>query len=119
MAMKASRRPDLKRLRKESVSLLARLQTPNTTLSDPLTCSGMFSQMMVKTLYRSGELGTLARGDRSHGDGARAAPDSLARPVSALLRPSRAAARPAGGRAWRVQPQPSGVDAGEGGPRHR
>jgi SRSO17 transposase len=47
--------------------------------------------MVVKTLYRSREFGSLARGDRSHGDGARSAPDTLARTVSTLLRPSRAA----------------------------
>ena len=31
---------------------------------------------VVNALYRSVETGTLARGDRSHGDDARAAPDS-------------------------------------------
>src|SRR5882724_5973558 len=35
---------------------------------------------MVKTLYRSRELSTLPRGDRSNGDRSRAALDSLARP---------------------------------------
>ncbi len=74
---------------------------------------------MVKTLYRSCELGTLARGDRSHSDRARAALDSLARTVSTLLRPSCAAARAADVRAWRVQRQRSEVDAGDVGPCHR
>src|SRR6202022_43154 len=89
----------------------------STTLSDPVTYSGMFSRM-VKTLYRSRELGTLARGDRSHGDRARAALDSLARTVSTLLRPSCAAARAADVRARRVQRQRSEVDAGDVGPCH-
>src|SRR5258705_7651512 len=71
--------------------------------------------MGVKTLYRSRELGTLARGDRSHRDRARAAPDSLARTVSTLLRPSRATARAADVRARRVQRQRSQVDAGDVG----
>src|SRR6266849_8577376 len=92
-------------------------QLANTTLLDPLIYSGMFSQM-VKTLYRSREFGTLPRGDRSYGDQARAAPDSLARTVSTLLRPSRAAARAADVRARRVQRQRSQVDAGDAGPRH-
>src|SRR5713226_9272120 len=74
--------------------------------------------MMTKTLYRSGDLGTLARGDRSHGDGAYSARDSLARTVSMLLRPSRATARPADVRARRVQRQRSQVDAGDAGARH-
>src|SRR5712691_3006643 len=92
-------------------------QSSSTTLLDPLIYSGMFSQM-VKTLYRSREFGTLPRGDRSYGDQARAAPDSLARTVSTLLRPSRAAARAADVRARRVQRQRSQVDAGDAGPRH-
>src|SRR6266571_2316272 len=74
--------------------------------------------MVVKTLYQSREFGTLVRGDRSHGDGARAAPDALARTVSTLLRPSRAAARTADVRARAVQRQRSQVDAGDVGPRH-
>ena len=74
---------------------------------------------MVKTLYRSRELGTLARGDRSHGDRSRAALDSLARTVSTLLRPSGAAARAADVRARRVQRQRSEIDAGDVGPCHR
>jgi hypothetical protein len=48
----------------------------------------MFSQIVVNTLYRPREFGTLARGDRSHGDRAHSAPGSLARTVSTLLRPS-------------------------------
>src|ERR1700682_6212533 len=74
---------------------------------------------MVRTLYRSRELGTLARGDRSHGDRSRAALDSLARTVSTLLRPSCAAARAADVRARRVQRQRSEIDAGDVGPCHR
>src|SRR5438094_10521583 len=74
--------------------------------------------MVVKTLYRWREFGTLARGDRSHGDRARAAPDSLARTVSTLLRPSRAAARAADVRARRVQRQRSQIDAGDARARH-
>src|SRR5712675_1675345 len=81
---------------------------PSTTLLDPAIYSGMFSQM-VTTLYRLGEFGTLARGDRSHGDRARSAPDSLARTVSTLLRPSGAAARPADVRAGCVQRQRSQI----------
>src|SRR3954468_22091860 len=45
----------------------------------------------MQPLYRWREFDTLARGDRPHGDRARAAPDSLARTVSTLLRPSGAA----------------------------
>src|SRR5258706_7909242 len=74
--------------------------------------------MVMKTLYRPREFDTLARGDRSHGDGARTAPDSLARTVSTLLRPSRATARPADVRARRVQRQRSQVDAGDAGARY-
>src|SRR2546426_4784142 len=74
--------------------------------------------MVMKTLYRSCDFGTLARGDRSHGDRAHSAPDSLARTVSTLLRPSRAAARAADVRAWPLQRQRSEVDAGDAGPRH-
>src|SRR5258708_14770548 len=73
---------------------------------------------MVRILYRPRELGTLARGDRSHGDRSGAALDSLARTVSTLLRPSCAAARPADVRARRVQRQRSEIDAGDVGPRH-
>src|ERR1700681_520837 len=73
---------------------------------------------MVKTLYRSRELGTLARGDRSHGDRAGAALDSLARALSTLLRASRTTARVADLRARRVQRQRSEVDAGDAGPCH-
>src|SRR6266536_340337 len=90
----------------------------NTTLSDPATYSGMFSRV-VKTLYRSRQLGTLARGDRSHGDRSCAALDSLARTVSTLLRPSCAAARAADVRARRVQRQRPEIDAGDVGPCHR
>jgi hypothetical protein len=64
-------------------------------------------------LYRSRELGTLPCGDRSHGDRSRAALDSLARAVSTLLRPPRAAARAADVRARRVQRQRSEIDAGD------
>src|SRR4051812_39654749 len=60
----------------------------------------------------------LARGDRSHGDGAYSAPDSLARTVSTLLRPPCAAACAADVRAWPVQRQRSEGDAGHGGSRH-
>jgi hypothetical protein len=55
----------------------------------------MFSRLLMKGLYRSCEAGTLAGGDRTHSDGAHSALDSLARALSALLRPSRAATRPA------------------------
>src|SRR4030095_8018532 len=75
--------------------------------------------MAVNALYRSVETGTLARGDRSHGDRAHSAPDSLARTVSTLLRPSRAAARAGDVRAWPLQRQRSEVDAGDAGPRHK
>src|SRR5258708_38303660 len=73
---------------------------------------------MVKTLYRSRELGTLPRGDRSDGDRAGAALDSLARTISTLLRPSCTAAGAAHLRARRVQRQRSEVDAGDVGPGH-
>src|SRR6476620_2048971 len=65
---------------------------------------------MMETLYRSGELGTLRRGVRSHSDRSRAALDSLARTVSTLRRPSRTATRPAGVRARPVQRQRSKID---------
>jgi len=71
----------------------------------------------VNALYRSVETGTLARGDRTHGDRAHSAPDSLARTVSTLLRPSCAAPRAGDVRAWLVQRQRSEVDAGDVGPR--
>src|SRR5258705_2096484 len=74
--------------------------------------------MLTKPLYRSGDFGTVARGDRSHGDGAHSARDSLARTVATLLRPSRATARPADVRARRVQRQRSQVDAGDAGARY-
>src|ERR1700730_15034940 len=74
---------------------------------------------MVRILYRPRELGTLARGDRTHGDRSGAALDSLARTVSTLLRPSCAATRPADVRAWPVQRQRSEIDAGDVGPRPR
>ena len=74
--------------------------------------------MAMKTLYRAPEFGTPARGDRSHGDGASAAPDSLARTVSTLLWPSRAAARAADLRARAVQRQRSQIDAGDAGSGH-
>src|SRR5262249_55045741 len=93
-------------------------KSSSTTLLDPVVYSGMFSRIVVKTLYGLREFGTLARGDRSHGDGARAAPDSLARTVSTLLRPSRATARVGDVRAWPLQRQRSQVDAGDAGPRH-
>src|SRR5256885_6059437 len=78
----------------------------------------MFSQM-VKTLYRSCELGTLPRGDRSHSDRSRAALDSLARTVSTLLRPSGAAARLADVRArtrHRIYPTRGGGTTPTDGP---
>src|ERR1700758_5430120 len=75
--------------------------------------------MTVSALYRSVETGTLVRGDRSHGDGAHSAPDSLARTVSTLLRPSRPTARAGDVRAWALQRQRSQVDAGDVGPRHQ
>ena len=65
----------------------------------------------------SSEFGTLTRSDRSHGDGADSAADSLARAVPALFRPSRAAARAADLRARCIQRQRSEVDAGDVGPR--
>src|SRR5262249_50386345 len=45
----------------------------------------MFSSIAVSALYRSIETGTLACGDRSHGDDAHPASDPLARTVSTLL----------------------------------
>src|SRR5262249_3789083 len=95
------------------------VQSTSTTLLDPAHYSGLFSRMAVKALYRWCEFGTLARGDRSHGDRARSAPDSLARTISTLLRPSRAAARAGDVRAWPLQRQRSEVDAGDVGPRHQ
>ena len=59
------------------------------------------------------------RGDRSHGDRTHSAVDALARAVPALLRSSRAAARPADVRARRVQRQRPQVDAGDAGAGHR
>src|SRR6202011_5624265 len=94
------------------------LEPASTTLSDPAAYSGMFSQV-VTALYRSRELGTLARGARSHGDRSRATLDSLARTVPTLLRPSCAATRPADVRARPVQRQRSEIDAGDVGPCHR
>ena len=79
----------------------------------------MFSRIATKALYPSREFGTLARGDRSHGDRAHSAPDTLARTVSTRLRPSRAAARAGDVRAWPLQRQRSEVDAGDVGPRHQ
>src|SRR2546421_4144640 len=59
------------------------LRTPDrltsTTLLDPVAYSGIFSRIETKVLYMSSEFGTLTRSDRSHGDGADSAPDSLAR----------------------------------------
>src|SRR3954468_14958129 len=72
----------------------------------------------MQPLYRWREFDTLARGDRPHGDRARAAPDSLARTVSTLLRPSGAAVGAADVRARRVQRQRAQVDAGHARPRH-
>src|SRR4051794_19909302 len=72
----------------------------------------------MQPLYRWREFDTLARGDRPHGDRARAAPDSLARTVSTLLRPSSAAVGAADVRARRVQRQRAQVDAGHARPRH-